>query len=203
MGDECEVSDLTACCFEESLEKISSFLKGVDWKTERSVPLHWAIKRRTEDRAQVVALLLDAGSPVDGQSLYLCERFDPSLLDLLPDPKTNSVEDKKSIEWALLDAARCQRSVHLERFLNLGASPDAKDYFHGFEGWTALHHICNNCDLDSFKIIFQKLTLDQAYLLNDKGSSPLALLEDSGQEKQKKFEYGEIRRDLIQRLQQK
>lgn len=200
MNDEGNVSDFTGACFEDPVTAIIEMLKTIEWADEGTDPLQWAIRRRDGLNAKIANLLLEAGSPVDGQSLYLAERYAPDLFFLIPDPKMTCVRDVRALDLALLDAARWERADHISRLLKLGASAETVDYFYGYRGWTALHHICWNSDVKSYKVIFPEYYYIDVHRVTNDNDTSLALLENSEKAAQRKAEAELIRKDLLERM---
>ncbi len=115
MADEREVSDFTAMCFEGSFDEVRVNLKSINWAKEGVDPLHWTIKRQDKTALLILPELLRAGTPVDGFALYLSERFWPDIFFTVPAPSTFFPDSARSIDNALIDAARSKRATHIEK----------------------------------------------------------------------------------------
>jgi ankyrin repeat protein len=127
-----------ACFFERNDVVLDAIKEGIDWSEETVHPLHAALY---SDSPALIEPLLVAGSPVDGQALYLAYRFGGTKTFLLvSDSKYPSTLDTKNMNLILLDAARGGDMLPVEYVLGHGAEVNAIDYWYGFEGWTALHH---------------------------------------------------------------
>ena len=100
--------------------------------------------------------LINSGSPVVGQTLYVAGKFCPELLTDLLDPNLFLPSNAGAIDCALLDAARTGRATDITRFLKLVANPETGDYYHGRRGWNSLHLICEKADWDGFQALFAK-----------------------------------------------
>lgn len=177
IGDEAEVSDFTALCFEGEVADVLNCLASVDWKAEGTRPLEWAIKGYRSDRKPIITSLIQSGSPVSGQALYLAGRFHPNLLSILPDPNLFERSNGRAIDSALLDASRSGRAADILRFIGLGANPEAGDYYHGKGGWNSLHLVCERCDWPAFQALMS-VYVDIHRLTND-GQTALMVLNAS------------------------
>lgn len=200
MNDEATVSDFTGVCFEDSVAEIEVLVKNVNWAEEKTEPLHWAIRRQDGFGPQIVKLLLNAGSPVDGQSLYLAGRYAPDLFPIIPDFKISCIRDVRALDSALLDAARSERADHLSRLLKLGASLEAVDYFYQKRGWTILHHVCWNCDVKSYQVLFPEFYYIDVHRVTNEFETAFSLLEKSKKLNLRQEDAEIIRKDLLERM---
>jgi hypothetical protein len=175
-----QVTELARACYETSMSDVLLLLPQVDWRKEKSHPLHFAMisSKPKDERKLLISVLVKAGLPVDGYSYLIAVTSAPELFFDLPDPVITEVWDVRYLDWALNIAASHQRSDQIARLIDLGASPDAYHWFYNGQGKKALHHICEKADLTCLReVINDRNALVDVLSPNNEKLTPLDLLK--------------------------
>lgn len=171
--DEVATTPFGLACHEGKIEEVKKRIaQGIDWKEEGLHPLHGAVYAGDPE---ITKLLLDAGSPVSSLAFYVAYRFSGAgkLFSLLRDSKYTDTLLEQQSSLILFDAARAKDLETMQFALEHKANVNATDYFYGFEGWTALHHMANDCNVQGMKLLMEHHA--EVNLLNKEGRTPLFL----------------------------
>lgn len=142
----------------------------IKWKDEDYFPLHAALFAGRDDLA---LQLIELGSPILSQAFYLAERFgNPKTFTFLLKHHVEKMAGPASVS-TFIDAARNGNTTVVAAVVGYVSDVNTTDYFHGFEGWTALHHAAKRCDATLAKLL---LTHGAAVSQRTtKGKTPLVL----------------------------
>jgi len=140
--DQRQTSPLGKLIAEGRDEEIQQRLQQpIDWGYEQTEALESAFRT-----GRFAESLITAGSPITPQVLYMAYHFGPrAVFWQLAHTHPEHIRSTPA-ESMLLDAAREQDQSAVALVLTRGHdfNCDARDYYYGFPGWTALHHACHN-----------------------------------------------------------
>ncbi len=151
------------------LEKLNS---PIDWTIEQTHPLHAAL---FAGRDTIALLLVEKGSPVTSRTLSLAYRFgNPQTFRTLLTAYAHTFPQDEYISAIFLNAIRNIDLFTVTTLLPQLTDINVTDYFHGFTGWTALHHACRVCNVKLIDLLLAAGA--DPNLHNNRGQTCLDLL---------------------------